>query len=66
VQFVDEPRLQVLAYRGRAAPMRTSLPGAEALARSSASWMPPVTKWKVVPPIFNVGRAWCVSTNTWQ
>ena len=27
--------------------------------------MPPVTKWKVVPPAISMGsRAWCVRTNT--
>jgi hypothetical protein len=33
-------------------------------ARSSAAWIPSVTKWNVVPPSITIGsRAWCVRTN---
>ena len=33
--------------------------------RDPESWMPPVTKWKLVPPCMVMGsRGWCVSTNT--
>lgn len=49
-------------------PMRTSLSPAASRARASASWMPPVTKWNVVPPSISMGgRAWCVRMNvgTW-
>ena len=47
-------------------PMRTSLPLADAFARSMAASMPSVTKWKVVSESVKDGRAWCVSTNTSQ
>ena len=36
-------------------PTRTSRPCAAARACASAAWMPPVTKWKVVPPSISRG-----------
>ena len=46
-------------------PSRMSLPPAASRARSSAAWMPSVTKWNVVPPSISIGgRAWWVSTKT--
>jgi len=37
-------------------PRRMSLPCADAFARSSAAWMPSVTKWNVVPRLARVMR----------
>ena len=55
VQLVDEPRFEVLAYRRHAAADLHILSLAASVARSSASRIPPVTKWNTVPPSIWIG-----------
>ncbi len=66
MHLVDEAGPQVLAdRRDAAADPHVLAPRAASRARSSAAWMPSVTKWKVVPPSISIGaRAWWVSTKT--
>lgn len=55
VHFVDQPRAEILPDGCGSPPSRMSLPLAASVARCSATSMPSVTKWKVVPPLMVIG-----------
>ena len=66
MHLVDEPCAEVLLDR-RDAAAESHVPAMRRprVARSSAAWMPSVTKWNVVPPAISIGaRGWCVRTKT--
>jgi hypothetical protein len=65
VHLVDETGLEVLADDGDAAADADVAALRRRARLRQRAWMPPVTKWKVVPPSISSGaRGWWVSTNT--
>jgi hypothetical protein len=55
VQGIYQPRLKILPHRGNTAPDFDIFSAAACFASISASTIPPVTKWKVVPPSITSG-----------